>query len=214
MKFCYLLLFFIILCNPAFNQVDKNVKEIEIVGIVFDETASMHINDVKCYKQDSFLAFTDSLGAFTFKAAMNDTIYFSHLSYNTTSLVIDSSFLDDSYVVGVYLAEGDYKLSEVLVLRRAKKASSSIFDARNNMNLIMSQVGNARAWDADANTTSSINDYNNSIMNKGHVKVGLSVGLGTVRYFMDKKRVKNRVGGLSWNEYNMLRQLYFMKTKK
>ena len=202
--------------NSIANNAIDSTSRVNIVGVVFDANTLKVLTDVKIHYTDNFIGYTDSLGTFNIKAEQGDSLCFSYLGYTTGVLVINDSLKKQAMVVGVYLTSDTLELSEVLVLHKTNNNDKpSIIDAKNNINLIISQVSNPRAWDAEMNTQTSISEFSYSIMNKGLVDTKLGVSSSRINNALDKnKKQKQKIGEINYKDYLLLRKLFFMKNEK
>ena len=134
MQFVLITLIVCTLTNPNTGQpiADKKVIAIYITGATFDSQtreplsgANFTINHTKSFS-------TNELGRFSFFGFPNDTVIFTYLGYQPTTLIIPDTLKSEEYVMGVFLREQSVKLEEVIILRRITPSSIIITPVRTD----------------------------------------------------------------------------------
>ena len=102
---------------------DKRSKPIFITGIAFDSKTLEPLSGTSFNINHKGRFSTNETGRFSFYGSPNDTILFTYLGYQPTTLVIPDTLKSDEYVMGVFMQEQPVKLAEVIILKRITPSS-------------------------------------------------------------------------------------------
>ncbi len=174
---------------------EKKSRAIFITGIAFDSktfeplpSASFRINQKKNFA-------TNETGRFSFYGMPNDTVVFTYLGYQPTTLTVPDTLKSEEYVMGVFMTEQPVRLSEIIILRRMGPSSmiiKSVQTDQRTMDIAQNNVDKAamegltkapQVYDAEMNTRKEIRSNQIRAEYKGMlVTPENAVGLSTQTY--------------------------------
>lgn len=143
-----IVLIFIILGTSLEAQINpvKTSKPVFITGIAFD-TQTMEPLPRAFFTINHQNRFaTNETGRFSFYGFPNDTIVFTYLGHQPTTLIVPDTLKSEEYVMGVFLREQSVKLAEIIILRRVNSSSIIIKPVKtdqNTMDIAQSNVNKA-----------------------------------------------------------------------
>lgn len=174
---------------------EKKSRAIFITGIAFDSKTLEPLPSAgfKINQKNSFA--TNETGRFSFYGMPNDTVVFTYLGYQPTTLTVPDTLKSEEYVMGVFMREQPVRLSEVIILRRIGPSSMIIKPVQTDqrtMDIAQNNVDKAamegltkapQVYDAEMNTRKEIRSNQIRAEYKGMlVTPENAVGLSTQTY--------------------------------
>jgi hypothetical protein len=173
----------------------KKIKSVFITGIAFDSKTKEPLSNAYFSINQKKSFATNESGRFSFFGFPNDTIVFSYLGYQPTSLVVPDTLKSEEYVMGVFMREQAVKLAEIIILRRIKSSSIMITPVQTDqktMDIAQNHADKAavegltrapRVYDADMNARKTMRTNQMRSEYKGMlVTPENAIGLSTQNY--------------------------------
>lgn len=214
-KIKLLFFLFIVYIPGVYAQFRVLPDSITFSGVVFNAEDMRPLWNATC-RYGKVAQSTDEAGRFVVNTKRGDTICFTYVGFRPYSVVIPDTLTEPEYILGVFLSPDTIQLSEALILQRyGSSKRQNLINARNNMTGIMKQAYSpVREMDAEMNQKMMINEYARSVEMKGHVDVGLSVGLHSIdayKLLRYQKKLKNENVWLNGGEMDMLKKIYYLE---
>ena len=143
-------------------------KSIFITGIAFDSQTLEPLPKANFSINHRNRLSTNETGRFSFYGFPKDTVIFTFLGHQPTTLIVPDTLKSEEYVMGVFMREQAVKLAEIIILRRINSPSIMIKPVQtdqNSLNIAQSNVNKAvvegltrspKAYNADMNARLTI----------------------------------------------------------
>ena len=147
-RFVLIILIINLLVISVEGQVNpvKNPKSVFITGIAFDSQTMEPLSKANFSINHQFRLATNETGRFSFYGFPNDTIVFTYLGHQPTTVIVPDTLKSQEYVMGIFMKEQSVKLAEVIILRRISSPSIIIKPVQtdqNTMNIAQNNVDKA-----------------------------------------------------------------------
>jgi len=124
----------------------KNPKSVFITGIAFDSQTMEPLSKANFSINHQHRLATNETGRFSFYGFPNDTVVFTYLGHQPTTVIVPDTLKSREYVMGIFMKEQSVKLAEVIILRRISSPSIMIKPVQmdqNTLNIAQSNVNKA-----------------------------------------------------------------------
>lgn len=214
-------IFFFLLCSlPCFLKGQRIVQadSIAFSGVVINAETTNPLPDVTCrYGQSATI--TDLSGRFHIYTVPGDTVRFTYIGFKPYTIIIPDTLFDKEYMLGIFMSPDTVHLSEAIILQRYGEIKrQNRVNLRNNMaGVLKGAYAPQDKMDADMNQRMVINEFARSIEMKGHVDVGLGVGISsfeTLGNLKLQKKIEGQKIYLESGEIDLLKKLYYLEKRE
>lgn len=193
-------------------------EPVRFSGVVMNRETTDPLPAVNCRKGDK-VAATDRLGRFALNTQAGDTIFFTHIGMQPCQVVVPDTLNGGEYILAVFMASDTLMLPEVIVVHRfAQQARQYQINARNNMAGVRREAFSPDLPMTPQQNQRRILDEFAASTNKGHVDVGLGVGIGSYRVLQDmlkaKKMREEPPRLLNLEEIDLLKMLFSLERRE
>lgn len=180
----------------------KNPKSVFITGIAFDSQTMEPLSKANFSINHQHRLATNETGRFSFYGFPNDTVDFTYLGHQPTTVIVPDTLKSQEYVMGIFMKEQSVKLAEVIILRRISSQSiiiKSVKTDQTTMDIAQSNVNKAVA----EGLTRAPKDYNSDM------DARLTMLTNQIRSEYNGMLITPENGfGLSTQSYKMYRVIY------
>lgn len=99
-------------------------------GIIMDAGTLKPLPNAQIFLNSRFNAVSRSDGSFGIYTGLLDTLMFSHLGYQSTTLVVSDTLTGKEFAAGIYLKSDTTEIGEVIIIPRNTNLRSEIMNAR------------------------------------------------------------------------------------
>ena len=131
---------FLIPVNAQFGKTD-NRSIILFQGIIRDASSLSPLSNSQIFINRSFIAASDSAGAFSILINRRDTLEFSLLGYKSIVFIVNDSLPGKEYMAGIYLNTDTISIGEVIIVPRLANLKSEIL---NKSRTVSPEIENAK----------------------------------------------------------------------
>lgn len=220
MKEYSLLVLLIFLCLGSRGQ-STNDRNVFLTGVICDRDSVQPLPEA-VYRLGKSVRGVDAQGRFSVRVEVGDTLYFSHVGFESVEVVISDTLKKDDYLLGIFMVRDTIELAEVMVLPRffmeEFKMDASLMNARNNMNQAVCAASRpVKEMDREMNQKMVINDFARRVEMKGMVDVKLGIGTNTLaalQGLMRARRVADKGKMIRTEEIDLLKKNFYVEKRE
>lgn len=220
MKEYSLLVLLIFLCLGSRGQ-NTNGRNVFLTGVICDRDSLQPLPEA-VYRLGQSFQGVDEQGRFSVHVEVGDTLYFSHVGFESVKVVIADTLKKDDYLLGIFMVRDTIELAEVMVLPRffmeEFKMDANLMNARNNMNQAVYAASRpVKEMDREMNQKMIINDFARRVEMKGMVDVKLGVGTNTLaalQGLMRARRMADKGKMIRTEEIDLLKKNFYIEKRE
>lgn len=220
MKEYSLLVLLIFLCLGSRGQ-STNDRNVFLTGVICDRDSVQPLPEA-VYRLGKSVRGVDAQGRFSVRVEVGDTLYFSHVGFESVEVVISDTLKKDDYLLGIFMVRDTIELAEVMVLPRffmeEFKMDANLMNARNNMNQAVYAASRpVKEMDREMNQKMVINDFARRVEMKGMVDVKLGIGTNTLaalQGLMRARRVADKGKMIRTEEIDLLKKNFYVEKRE
>jgi hypothetical protein len=143
MKRSYLFIAFALLISHFCFCQEKDDTGVRILfhGIILDANNLTPISNSQILINRNFTTASSLDGTFAFFANSFDTVFFRHIGYKSTMLVVSDTLVGKEFVAGIYMKSDTVSIGEVVIVPRYHNLKSEIL---NSPSKVPATMDNAR----------------------------------------------------------------------
>ena len=215
-----LLVLLIFLCLGLRGQ-NTSDKSIFLTGVVCDRDSVQPLPEA-VYRFGQTVRGVDKQGRFSVHVNVGDTLYFSHIGFESVRVVVSDTLKKDDYLLGIFMVRDTIELAEVMVLPRffmeEFKMDANLINARNNMNQAVHAASRpVKEMDREMNQKMVIDDFARRVEMKGMVDVKLGVGTNTLtalQGLMRARRMADKGKVIRTEEIDLLKKIFYIEKRE
>lgn len=202
-------------CSSVLNAQQIAGQKIRFSGVTLNSQTTHPVTGVSC-RSGEWVSTTDAQGRFAVNTMAGDTIYFTHVGFQPYQVIVPDTLSTEEYILAIFMSAVTVVLPEVMVVHRFKAQTRQYqLNARNNMAGVRQEAFSSSPEFTQQQNQKRVLDEYAAGTNKGHVKVGLGVGVESyevLRNMITARKIKNEPPALlRREEMDLVKMLYSLK---
>jgi hypothetical protein len=143
MKRSFLFIAFVLLMSHFCFCQEKDDAGVRILfhGIVLDANNLTPVSNSQILINRNFTTASSADGTFAFFVNKSDTVFFRHIGYKSTMMLVSDTLVGKEFVAGIYMKSDTISIGEVVIVPRFQNLKSEIM---NSPSKVPATMDNAR----------------------------------------------------------------------